>query len=102
MGMDQFLHIRKREESGFRLNDAGGKITVSRDGLPLQSSTVAGLVTAIFGGGIVRVIPGSYVEFAECGLAGGPDWQGAAAGAVRGGECGLDTRKHVSKSNGER
>jgi len=53
------------ETRGFRLNDAGGKIKTSPDGLLLQSSTVAGLVEASFAGGETRMIPGSYVEFAE-------------------------------------
>lgn len=50
---------------GFRLNDAGGKIKTSPDGLLLQSSTVAGLVEATFADGMKKMIPGSYVEFAE-------------------------------------
>jgi hypothetical protein len=53
------------ERHGFRLNDAGGKIKTSPDGLLLQSATVAGLVEATFAGGIHKMIPGSYVEFAE-------------------------------------
>jgi hypothetical protein len=53
------------ERHGFRLNDSGGKIKTSPDGLLLQSSTVAGLVEARFAGGETRMIPGSYVEFAE-------------------------------------
>lgn len=65
---NQFL-----EASGFRLNDSGGKIKVSKDGLLIQSSTVARMVDAEFtdgdgdgdGGTIVHPIAGSYVEFAE-------------------------------------
>jgi len=53
------------ERHGFRLNDSGGKIKTSPDGLLLQSSTVAGLVEAGFAGGVKKMIPGSYVEFAE-------------------------------------
>jgi hypothetical protein len=53
------------ERHGFRLNDAGGKIKTSPDGLLLQSSTVAGLVEATFADGVKKLIPGSYVEFAE-------------------------------------
>jgi hypothetical protein len=53
------------ERHGFRLNDSGGKIKTSPDGLLLQSSTVAGLVEAVFAGGVKKMIPGSYVEFAE-------------------------------------
>jgi len=53
------------EKHGFILNDSGGKIKTSPDGLLLQSSTVARLVEAEFAGGRKVFIPGSYVEFAE-------------------------------------
>jgi hypothetical protein len=53
------------EKHGLRLNDSSGKIKTSPDGLLLQSATVAGLVEAVFAGGIPKFIPGSYVEFAE-------------------------------------
>ncbi len=57
------------EANGFRLNDAGGKIKVSGDGLLLQSSTVAAMVDAVFqasdGTQSTHRIAGSYVEFAE-------------------------------------
>jgi len=53
------------EKHGFVLNDSGGKIKTSPDGLLLQSSTVARLVEAEFAGGHKVFIPGSYVEFAE-------------------------------------
>jgi hypothetical protein len=53
------------ERNGVLLNDAGGKIKRSPDGLLLQSSTVAGMVEAAFAGGERKSIPGSYVEFAE-------------------------------------
>ncbi len=57
------------EAHGFKLNDAGGKIKVSEDGLLIQSSTVAEMVDAGFddghGGVDVQRISGSYVEFAE-------------------------------------
>lgn len=57
------------EAHGIRLNDAGGKIKVSPDGLLLQSSTVAEMVHAEFDDGqgavINQPIAGSYVEFAE-------------------------------------
>lgn len=53
----------------FRLNNSGGEIKVSPDGLLLQSSTVAEMVQATFpraaGGETVESIAGSYVEFAE-------------------------------------
>jgi len=53
------------EKHGFRLNDSGGKIKKSDDGLLLQSSTVARKVEAEFADGVKVEIPGSYVEFAE-------------------------------------
>jgi len=53
------------ERNGIVLNDAGGKIKRSPDGNLLQSSTVAGMVDAVFAGGVQKRIPGSYVEFAE-------------------------------------
>lgn len=53
------------EQNGIVLNDAGGKIKRSPDGNLLQSSTVAGMVDAVFAGGDHKTIPGSYVEFAE-------------------------------------
>lgn len=51
--------------NGIVLNDAGGKIKVSPDGLLLQSSTIAQVVKAVFAGDEVHDIAGSYVEFAE-------------------------------------
>lgn len=53
------------ERSGFKLNNAGGKIKTSPDGGLLQSSTVAEMIDARFAGGDVHKISGSYVEFAE-------------------------------------
>ncbi len=53
------------EDIGVKLNDAGGKIKISPDGLLLQSSTVAEMVEAEFAGGERHRIAGSYVEFAE-------------------------------------
>lgn len=53
------------ERNGIQLNDAGGKIKVSPDGLLLQSSTVAQVIEASFAGGEKLNIAGSYVEFAE-------------------------------------
>ncbi len=50
---------------GIVLNDSGGLIKKSADGLLLQSSTVAELVEGVFKGGEKKMIPGSYVEFAE-------------------------------------
>jgi hypothetical protein len=53
------------EAHGFKLNDSGGKIKKSPDGLLLQSSTVAEMIDAAFAGGEKHKISGSYVEFAE-------------------------------------
>lgn len=53
------------ERNGFVLNNSGGKIKVSPDGGLLQSSTVAAMVPALFAAGVEKIIPGSYVEFAE-------------------------------------
>lgn len=53
------------ENLGVKLNDSGGKIKESPDGLLLQSSTVAEMVEVTFSGGEERRIAGSYVEFAE-------------------------------------
>ena len=53
------------QSTGFRLNEAGGAVKVSQDGLLLQSSTVADSVDFCFAGGEQRAVPGSYIEFAE-------------------------------------
>lgn len=53
------------ERRGFELNDAGGKIKTSADGLLRQSATVAEMIPADFADGVRREISGSYVEFAE-------------------------------------
>jgi hypothetical protein len=53
------------ERNGIVLNDSGGKIKRSADGYLLQSSTVASMTEAVFAGGKKKMIPGSYVEFAE-------------------------------------
>lgn len=53
------------ENNGIVLNDSGGKIKTSDDGLLLQSSTVAEMVMQHFAGGEEKLIPGSYLEFAE-------------------------------------
>jgi hypothetical protein len=53
------------EQSGFTLNDSGGKLKVSADGKLIQSSTVAALVDADFADGTRHRISGSYVELAE-------------------------------------
>ena len=53
------------EARGFELNDSGGKVKTSDDGLLRQSSTVAEMIEAEFAGGERKPISGSYVEFAE-------------------------------------
>lgn len=53
------------ERIGVKLNDAGGKIKISPDGLLLQSSTVAQIINAEFANQMLHPIAGSYVEFAE-------------------------------------
>ena len=53
------------ESIGIKLNDSGGKIKVSKDGLLKQSSTVAEMLEATFANGEKSKISGSYVEFAE-------------------------------------
>lgn len=53
------------KEIGVKLNNSGGEIKVSPDGLLRQTSSVAGKVTASFSGGETEEIAGSYVEFAE-------------------------------------
>ncbi len=57
------------ESTGVLLNDAGGKIKTSPDGLLIQSSTVAQVVDAEFverdGSHCTHPISGSYVEFAQ-------------------------------------
>jgi len=53
---------------GILLNDSGGEIKTSKDGLLRQSSSVANHVEAIFSEGETKQIAGSYVEFAERGV----------------------------------
>lgn len=53
------------ESLGIKLNDAGGKIKTSADGLLCQSSTVAEWNEVEFPGGKKLSVAGSYVEFAE-------------------------------------
>lgn len=53
------------ESIGIKLNDSGGKVKISPDGLLSQSSTVAQVIEAPFAHGQKLSIAGSYVEFAE-------------------------------------
>ena len=50
---------------GIKLNKSGGEIKVSKDKLLRQSSSVANQIEAKFSEGEKKLIPGSYVEFAE-------------------------------------
>ncbi len=61
--LEQFNDFLK--SIGITLNNSGGEIKVSPDGLLRQSSSVAEKVEAEFAGGDKAVISGSYVEFAE-------------------------------------
>lgn len=73
------------ESHGIELNDAGGKIKTSPDGLLIQSSTVAEMVDAEFSdgaGGIEKHrISGSYVEFAERRVL--PEYTGLHASEIK-------------------
>lgn len=53
------------ENIGISLNNAGGKIKTSKDGLLKQSSSVAEIIEATFANNQQMKISGSYVEFAE-------------------------------------
>jgi len=48
-----------------KLNDSGGIIKKSKDGLLLQSSSVANMVKVTFANNETELISGSYIEFAE-------------------------------------
>lgn len=61
--LEQFNDFLK--SIGITLNNSGGEIKVSPDGLLRQSSSVAEKVEAEFTGGEKAIISGSYVEFAE-------------------------------------
>jgi Domain of unknown function (DUF1338) len=50
---------------GFKLNNSGGEVKTSPDGMLLQSSTVAEMIDVEFLNGETKQISGSYVEFAE-------------------------------------
>jgi hypothetical protein len=50
---------------GIKLNNSGGVIKQSADGLLRQSSSVSKMMEATFKNGKTMEIPGSYVEFAE-------------------------------------
>jgi hypothetical protein len=53
------------QKIGVKLNSAGGEIKTSKDGLLIQSSTVAEMLSGDFANGQTKSISGSYVEFAE-------------------------------------
>lgn len=50
---------------GVQLNNSGGEIKTSADGLLMQSSSVAQMIDSVFADGDMHSIAGSYVEFAE-------------------------------------
>ncbi|XP_074274539.1 2-oxoadipate dioxygenase/decarboxylase, chloroplastic [Silene latifolia] len=58
--LNQFI-----EDSGFKLNSEGGVLKVSPDGFLLQSSTVADSRPFKFSDGVTKLVPCSYIEFAE-------------------------------------
>jgi hypothetical protein len=76
---------RYLEKNEIQLNDAGGKIKISGDGLLIQSSTVAQVVLAEFDNGQHGIeqhsIAGSYVEFAERRVL--PSFRHLPAGEIR-------------------
>jgi hypothetical protein len=53
------------DKLNIKLNNSGGVIKKSKDGLLLQSSTIANKVEAKFLNNETSLISGSYVEFAE-------------------------------------
>jgi hypothetical protein len=59
-GFNSFL-----KQKGFTLNNAGGEVKQSPDGMLLQSSTVAEMIDVQFSSFETKRISGSYVEFAE-------------------------------------
>ncbi|CAK9313288.1 unnamed protein product [Citrullus colocynthis] len=58
--LNQFI-----EENGYKLNNEGGVLKVSPDGLLLQSSTLADSISFEFSDGVTASVPCSYIEFAE-------------------------------------
>ncbi|HMH21229.1 MAG TPA: DUF1338 domain-containing protein [Puia sp.] len=69
------------ERKEFTLNNAGGKIKQSPDGLLLQSATIAKMIEATFANGEKKPIAGSYVEFAERRVL--PQFAGLPVSAIR-------------------
>lgn len=68
------------ESLGIKLNNAGGRIKTSDDGLLRQSSTISALYEATFADGEHWPIAGSYVEFAERHVL--PEFQHLPAAAI--------------------
>lgn len=62
-GIEELNHVLL--SAGFRLNDKGGQLKISDDGLLLQSSTVADVWQYEFADGQIKSVPGSYIEFTE-------------------------------------
>ncbi|KAL0800051.1 hypothetical protein Bca101_055226 [Brassica carinata] len=53
------------EEKGFELNNDGGILKVSQDGLLLQVSSISEKITVEFADGVTETIPASYIEFTQ-------------------------------------
>eukprot|EP00195_Chlamydomonas_chlamydogama_P015459 CAMPEP_0202898534 /NCGR_PEP_ID=MMETSP1392-20130828/7034_1 /ASSEMBLY_ACC=CAM_ASM_000868 /TAXON_ID=225041 /ORGANISM="Chlamydomonas chlamydogama, Strain SAG 11-48b" /LENGTH=332 /DNA_ID=CAMNT_0049584491 /DNA_START=259 /DNA_END=1257 /DNA_ORIENTATION=+ len=62
-GVRYFTELVKA--AGMPINEDGGLVKVSPDGLLLQSSTCSDMVHYTFAGGQVRPIAGAYIEFVE-------------------------------------
>ncbi|KAH0868510.1 hypothetical protein HID58_075532 [Brassica napus] len=53
------------EEKGFELNNDGGILKVSQDGLLLQVSSISEKIAFEFADGVTETIPASYIEFTQ-------------------------------------
>ncbi|ESQ34341.1 hypothetical protein EUTSA_v10008275mg [Eutrema salsugineum] len=53
------------EENGFKLNNDGGVLKVSQDGLLLQVSSISEKLAVEFADGVTETIPASYIEFTQ-------------------------------------
>ena len=77
--LEEFNRFLKK--IGVKLNDSGGFIKKSEDGLLLQSSTVSQMINAEFANGDTHKIAGSYVEFAERKVL--PEYKDLPAGKIK-------------------
>lgn len=62
-GLETLNGLLQQQE--FLMNQEGGLVKASPDGLLLQSSTMADTISFCFAGGESELVPASYVEFAE-------------------------------------